>query len=201
MFWRQELPGLTEAQRTGLLKLARTTIAEYLKTGNVPDYRTDAPALTRPAGAFVTLEENGDPSTGLRASLRGCIGRMEADDTPLYRVVQEMAVAAAISDPRFPPLTAEELDKVSIEISVLSPLHRINDIQDIQVGTHGLMIVKDGRRGVFLPQVPVEQGWGREEYLDNLCGKAGLPPDCWHADATLYSFTAVVFGEEGPPKE
>ena len=201
MLWRQELPGLTEAQQAELLKLARAAIAEYLKTGRIPDYRTDDPALTRPAGAFVTLEENGDPSTGLRASLRGCIGRMEADDTPLYRVVQEMAVAAATSDPRFPPLTTEELNEVSIEISVLSPLRRINDIQEIQVGTHGLMIVKDGRRGVFLPQVPVEQGWGREEYLDNLCGKAGLPPDCWHADATLYSFTAVVFGEEGRPKE
>jgi hypothetical protein len=124
---------------------------------------------------------------------------MKADDTPLYRVVQEMAVAAATSDPRFPPLTAEELDKVSIEISVLSPLRRIADIQEIQVGTHGLMIVEDGQQGVFLPQVPVEQGWNRDQYLENLCLKAGLPTNCMSANPTLYTFTALVFGENSPP--
>jgi len=187
MFWRYEPPDLTEAQREELLSLARTTIAEYLKTGEIPDYKTDDPVLTRRSGAFVTLKEHGE--------LRGCIGHMRAD-TPLYRVVQEMAVSAATSDPRFPPMTADELGEVSIEISVLSPLRRLTDTQQIEVGTHGLMIFKDGHQGVLLPQVPVEQGWDREEFLENLCLKAGLLPDCWREEAALYTFTAVVFSEE-----
>lgn len=116
-------------------------------------------------------------------------------DTLLYRVVQEMAVSAATSDPRFPPLTAEELSQIRIEISILSPLRRITDPQQIEVGTHGLMIFKDGRQGVLLPQVPVEQGWNREQFLQGLCQKAGLPASCWREGATLYAFTASVFGE------
>jgi len=187
MFWRYEPPDLTEARREELLSLARTTIAEYLKTGEIPDYKTDDPVLTRRSGAFVTLKEHGE--------LRGCIGHMRAD-TPLYRVVQEMAVSAATSDPRFPPMTADELGEVSIEISVLSPLRRLTDTQQIEVGTHGLMIFKDGHQGVLLPQVPVEQGWDREKFLENLCLKAGLLPDCWREEAALYTFTAVVFSEE-----
>jgi AmmeMemoRadiSam system protein A/AmmeMemoRadiSam system protein B len=188
MFWRYAPPDLTQPERSELLKLARAAIAENLKTGHTPDYTTDDPGLTVHSGAFVTLNESGE--------LRGCIGQMQAD-IPLYRLVQEMAVAAATSDPRFPPLSSNELSKVNIEISVLSPLQRITDIQQIQVGTHGLMIVKDGRQGVFLPQVPVEQGWNRDEYLEELCGKAGLPSGCWRdlQQATLYTFTAVVFEE------
>jgi len=186
MFWRYEPPDLTEARREGLLALARTTLEVYLEDGTIPPYETDDPVMTRRCGAFVTLKESGE--------LCGCIGHLRAD-TPLYRVVQEMAVSAATSDPRFPPLTVEELDKVSIEISVLSPLRRITDTQQIEVGTHGLMIMQGGRQGVLLPQVPVEQGWGREEFLDNLCLKAGLPSDCWTGQPMLYAFTAVVFGE------
>ena len=129
-----------------------------------------------------------------KGELRGCIGYMKGD-TLLYRVVQEMAVSAATSDPRFPPLTAEELSQIRIEISILSPLRRITDPQQIEVGTHGLMIFKDGRQGVLLPQVPVEQGWNREQFLQGLCQKAGLPANCWRESATLYAFTASVFGE------
>ncbi len=187
MFWRYEPPDLTEARREELLSLAGTTIGKYLETGEIPDYETDDPALTRRSGAFVTLKE--------QDQLRGCIGHMRAD-TPLYRVVQEIAVSAATSDPRFPPMAADELDKVSIEISVLSPLRRITDIDQIKVGTHGLVVVQGGRQGVLLPQVPVEQGWDREEFLENLCLKAGLPSDCWTGRPALYAFTAVVFGEE-----
>jgi AmmeMemoRadiSam system protein A len=196
MFWRQELPGLTEAQQAELLKLARAAIAECLKTGRIPDYRTDDPALTRPAGAFVTLEENGDPSTGLRASLRGCIGRMEAEDTPLYRVVQEMAVAAAIADPRFPPLTAEELDKVSIEISVLSLLKKTADPLSLRLGVDGIYIRRGPCAGCFLPQVVEETGWTKEEFLSYCCShKAGLAADAWKNPKTeVFFFTAEVFG-------
>jgi AmmeMemoRadiSam system protein B/AmmeMemoRadiSam system protein A len=186
MFWHYTPPDLTGTRREELLKLARTAIAEYLKTGNIPDYETDDPVLTRRAGAFVTLKKGDE--------LRGCIGRLWADE-PLYRGVQEMAVAAATSDPRFPPLTPEELHGLNIEVSLLSPLRRVTDIRQIEVGTHGLVIVKAGRQGVLLPQVPVEQGWDREEFLDNLCLKAGLTPDCWADQPTLYAFTAVVFGE------
>ncbi len=194
MFWRYEPPDLTEARREELLALARTTIEEYLETDRVPNYETDDPVLARRSGVFVTLKEGGDPSTGLRASLRGCIGHTQADQ-PLYQVVQQMAVAAATGDPRFPPLTTEELSNITVEISVLSPFRRVTDAEQIQVGTHGLMIFQDGRQGLLLPQVPVEQGWEREEFLENLCLKAGLPPDCWTDRPTLYAFTAVVFGE------
>jgi AmmeMemoRadiSam system protein B/AmmeMemoRadiSam system protein A len=179
---------LTEAQRAELLKLARAAIAEYLKSGTLPAYQSDDPALNRHAGVFVTLTEEGE--------LRGCIGRMQADETPLYRTVQDMAVASATSDPRFPPLAADELSRVSIEISILSPMRRIADVQEIVVGTHGLMLVEAGHRGVFLPQVPVEQGWNRDQYLENLCLKAGLLANCMSANPELYTFTALVFGEE-----
>jgi hypothetical protein len=188
MFWRYEPPPLTEAQREELLALARATIAGYLETDSLPDYETDDPLLVRRSGAFVTLKERGE--------LRGCIGHTRAD-LPLYQVVQQVAVSAATADPRFPPLTAEGLRDVSVEISVLSPFRRVTDVEQIRVGEHGLMIYKDNRRGLLLPQVPVEQGWDRTEYLDNLCLKAGLVAGCWQERATLYAFTAIVFGEDG----
>jgi len=189
MFWRYEPPDLTEARREELLTLARTAIAEYLKTGEIPEYETDDPLLNRRSGAFVTLRENSE--------LRGCIGHTRGDQ-PLYQVVQQMAVAAATEDPRFPPLKPEELDQVTLEISVLSPFRRVTDTGQVQVGTHGLMIFADGHQGLLLPQVPVEQGWDREEFLENLCLKAGLAPDCQARQPALYAFTAIVFGEERP---
>ena len=187
MLWRYEPPDLTDVQREELLALARTTIERHLETGQVPDYETKAPALACRSGAFVTLKRGEE--------LRGCIGHTRADQ-PLYRAVQHLAVAAATEDPRFPPLTSEELEELTVEISVLSPSRRVTDVERIEVGTHGLMIYKDGRQGLLLPQVPVEQGWDREEFLEQLCQKAGLPEGCWEEGASLYAFTAVVFGEE-----
>ncbi len=187
MFWRYQPPDPTQAQREELLTLARTTIAEYLETDNFSDYATDDPLLARYSGAFVTLKEHGE--------LRGCIGHTRAD-LPLYQAVQQMAVAAATGDPRFPPLTPDGLTNVTVEISILSPFRRLTDVTQIEVGVHGLMIYKGNQRGLLLPQVPVEQGWDRGEYLENLCLKAGLLPGCWQEGATLYAFTAVVFGEE-----
>jgi AmmeMemoRadiSam system protein B/AmmeMemoRadiSam system protein A len=186
MFWRYEPPELTEARREELLALARTTLETYLEDGAIHPYEPDDPALTRRCGAFVTLKERGE--------LRGCIGHTRAD-LPLYQVVQQMAVSAATGDSRFPPLTSAELADVTIEISVLSPYRRVTEVAEVEVGTHGLMIFKGGQQGLLLPQVPVEQGWDREEYLDNLCLKAGLPEACWREGATLYAFTALVFGE------
>ncbi len=168
MFWRYEPPDLTEFHRQELLTLGRTAIRECLKRGRVPEYQTDDPVLTRRTGTFVTLRKGGE--------LRGRIGRLERDE-PLYRVVQEMAISAATADARF------------------SPLRRVVDRQQIEIGTHGLLIVEGERRGVLLPQVPVERGWGREEFLGNLCLKAGLPSDCWTDEPTLYAFTAAVIEE------
>jgi AmmeMemoRadiSam system protein B/AmmeMemoRadiSam system protein A len=186
MFWHYTPPDFTRAQRHELLELARTAIAGYLETGDIPDSEPTDPVLARRSGAFVTLKKEGE--------LRGCIGHLRAD-MPLYRRVQELAVAAATSDPRFSPVTIEELDEVDIEISVLSPLRRITDLQQIEVGTHGLVILQAGRQGVLLPQVAVEEGWDRGEYLENMCLKAGLVNNCWASHPTLYAFTAAVFGE------
>lgn len=187
MLWAYEPPELTSEQRAALLTLARATLEAYLEEGSIPDYDTDDVALTRRSGLFVTLKQHGE--------LRGCVGRTWGDIT-LCEAVQKMAVQAATEDQRFTPLTLGELDEVEIEISVLSPLRRVTDVEGIHVGTHGLMIYKDGRRGLLLPQVPVDQGWDRETYLDRLCQKAGLPGGCWVEGATLYAFTALVFGEQ-----
>ena len=186
MFWRYEPPDLTDAQREELLALARTAIAGYLETGEMDAYETQDPALARRSGAFVTLKQGGE--------LRGCIGHTRADQ-PLYQAVQRAAVSAATADSRFPSLTVDELPGVAVEVSVLSPFRRVVDIEQIQVGTHGLMVFKDGWQGLLLPQVPVEQGWDREEFLDQLCQKAGLPAGCWQERASIYAFTAVVFGD------
>jgi AmmeMemoRadiSam system protein A len=187
MFWRYDPPDLQEEQKEELLELARTSIEFYLENGNLPDYETEDLELNRRSGVFVTLEKEGE--------LRGCIGYLRAD-RPLYQRVQEAAVDAAISDNRFPPLTVEELSEVRIEISVLSPLRRVNDIQKIQVGVHGLLIYHAGQQGVLLPQVAVDNNWNRDEFLENLCLKAGLPGDCWSQQPALYTYSAEVFGEE-----
>jgi AmmeMemoRadiSam system protein A len=107
-----------------------------------------------------------------------------------------MAVAAASEDPRFPPVTQEELPELQIEISILSPFHRVEDVNKVEIGRDGLFIVHEGRQGLLLPQVPVEQGWDREEFLTNLCLKAGLAGGCWAENPTLYRFTAIVFAED-----
>ncbi len=187
MFWHYEPPNLTQAQKEALLNVARSAISESLRNGELPDIEISDPQLSRRAGAFVTLKTGGE--------LRGCIGYMRGN-FPLHRVVQEMAVAAATSDPRFPPLTEAELKSTLIEISILSPMRRVSNLDEIQVGVHGLMIYHDGRQGVLLPQVPVDEGWDREAFLENLCLKAGLSGDCWMDQPTLYSFTAIVFSEE-----
>lgn len=186
MFWHYTPPDLTPERQEALLALARWTLESYLESGKIPPYETEDPQLLRPSGAFVTLRKAGE--------LRGCIGHLRAD-TPLYRVVQEMAVAAATEDPRFPPLTRQELESVQLEISVLSPFHRLTDPMQVEVGKHGLLIIKGGKQGLLLPQVAVEEGWGREEFLEGLCQKAGLPKGCWQEGASLYTFTAMIFGE------
>jgi AmmeMemoRadiSam system protein A len=147
-------------------------------------------ALAKPCGAFVTLHTREDHR------LRGCIGRLSAA-APLEETVRLMAREAAFADPRFPPLSAAEFPRCSIEISVLSPLEPCADPRQVKVGLHGLYLSHRGRAGVLLPQVPVEQGWNLDEYLDYICVKAGLPPRSYRErGARLFTFTAEVFGEE-----
>lgn len=189
MFWHYEPPALTGAQRDRLLRLARDAIEMYLRSGSLPVVSVDDPVLNRRAGAFVTLWQG--------AELRGCIGHIKAD-RPLYRAVQEMAVAAASSDTRFDPLSLDELGSLTVEISVLSPLRRITSIEQVEVGRHGLVIAKDGRRGLLLPEVATERAWDRYAFADAVCWKAGLPAGCWRAGATMHTFTAIVFsGQAG----
>ena len=182
---------LNELMQKALLALGRETIAKRLHVAYaVPEeLRTvlgESPIFREKRGAFVTLHKNGN--------LRGCIGYIEAIE-PLAEAIREMAVAAAFRDPRFTPLTKDEFAEIDLEISVLSPVFPIEDSRTVVVGEHGLIVSYAGRRGLLLPQVPVEQGWDRETFLQHTCMKAGLPPDALEKGAGLEGFTATVFGE------
>ena len=183
-----DTPVLTASEKKTLLRIARETLKSYLQTGKVPHYSFSEPGLLQKVAAFVTLRRRD-------GELRGCIGRIEVTE-PLYRTVQECAISAATRDYRFQPMrNATELDDLIIEISVLSPFHRVQDTNEIQVGKHGLMIRQGYNSGLLLPQVASERGWSREEFLRAVCMKAGLPSDAWRR-AELYAFTAEVFSEE-----
>lgn len=175
---------LTEGQKALLLELAHTTINSYVRNDHLEEIDIPEPGLQIMAGAFVTIRIN--------RALRGCTGYMR-EDKPLYRVVRDMAISAAASDPRFSPVREDELANLDIGISVLSPLTKVDNFEEIEIGIHGLLIDQNGRRGVLLPQVPAERGWDRETFLTNLCYKAGLPGDAWKRGASIYSFTAEVF--------
>ncbi|MDR1957221.1 MAG: AmmeMemoRadiSam system protein A [Treponema sp.] len=184
---------LTQEEQRFLLALARETIAAKLehRAPQEPETIPAEPgtwALTQPCGAFVTLH--------IEKQLRGCIGRLSASD-PLEKTVRAMALEAAFGDPRFPPLTAAELPRCRLELSVLTPLEPCGDPRSVRLGVHGLYLIHRGRAGVLLPQVPLEQGWDLDAYLDHLCLKAGLPLHSYEAPgARLYTFTAAVFGED-----
>jgi AmmeMemoRadiSam system protein A len=178
---------LSDESRRFLLDLARESIARKLAGDDIPRRKPNDPVVCAPCGAFVTLKDAG--------TLRGCIGRLESPQ-PLWETVAEMAQAAAFDDPRFPAVTREELDGLSIEISVLTPFERLQDPQSVVVGKHGLLVERGFRRGVLLPQVAVEQGWNREEFLAYVCRKASLTPDAWKdPDTALYVFSALVITE------
>ncbi|MDR3303757.1 MAG: AmmeMemoRadiSam system protein A [Treponema sp.] len=181
---------ISAEEQARLLAYARETITARLED-RLPEYRLGEAAadsaLNAPCGAFVTLHIGTD--------LRGCIGSMTAHEA-LEHTVCGMALKAAFGDPRFPPLTREEATRCRIEVSALSPMTRCDHPYSIEIGVHGLYLSHQGRVGVFLPQVPVEQGWDVNEYLNYLCAKAGLPAGAFKATgAELYTFTAVVFGE------
>lgn len=175
---------LSADEKKELLRLARQTVERYVREKKVPEYDTANPNFLSERGAFVTLKKKGE--------LRGCIGYIEPV-SPLFRAVIQCAVYAASEDPRFEPVGPAELKDLEYEISVLTPLVKIQDPKTVQVGKHGLVMAMSGRRGVLLPQVPVENGWGREEYLAQACLKAGLPSDAWKKGAEIFTFEAIVF--------
>ena len=178
-------PVLSRQDKQTLLDLARESIRARATGAPLPTVSAAPDVLRRRAGAFVSLHRRG--------MLRGCIGYIEAV-LPLAEAVQDMALSAAFQDPRFMPLTADELDDLDIEISVLTPFEKITDASRIEVGRHGLMIRKGRSSGLLLPQVPVQFGWDRATFLAQTCQKAGLPPDAWKdPGAELFIFSADIF--------
>jgi MEMO1 family protein len=177
---------LSAGDQKALLALARETITRFLSTQSVPLPRGFSPAAMAPRGVFVTLKKGGN--------LRGCIGRM-LPDRPLAVLVGAMALQAAFEDPRFRQVTPDEVPKLEIEISVLTPMKPVSGPEEIVVGRDGVLLRKGSRSAVFLPQVAPEQGWGRDEMLDNLAQKAGLPASAWREGAGFSTFQALVFGE------
>ena len=172
------------------LELARQSLEHYFKTGTLleVDGSKVSADLRECHGCFVSLKKEGQ--------LRGCIGRI-VGDMPLYKTIIEYAVHAALRDPRFPPVTRSELPDLHIEISVMTPLERVTDVSDIQVGRDGLLIKVGYNQGLLLPQVAAEYGWDRNTFLAHTCRKAGLPLDAWKSPpAEIYRFSAQVFGEK-----
>ena len=178
---------LNKREQRELLKIAREAIVAHISTGSVVPAEAATPALAAETGCFVTIRQQGQ--------LRGCIGNF-VSDRPLCRLIQEMAVSAATRDPRFYPMKQHDLEQFDLEISVLSPLRLISSVDEIQVGVHGIYIIRNSARGVLLPQVAAEYGWDRETFLRHTCIKAGLPEDSWQKNCQIYIFSAQVFGEK-----
>ncbi len=180
---------LNKEERKRLLEIAQEAVETYVKTGKKPEFSNGLSAIERPLGAFVTLKKDGQ--------LRGCIGAFEPKIS-LYQVVIEMAISAATKDSRFYPVIEEELKDLEYEISVLSPLKKVDSWKDIEIGKHGVQVKQGLRSGVFLPQVATENNWDLDTFMSVLCAqKIGLPVDCWkNPETDIYVFTAQVFGEE-----
>lgn len=174
----------TEANK--LINIARESIIRAVNEEPTPDFEVREERLNAGQGCFVTIKKEG--------RLRGCLGQFTSD-RPLYQLVTEMAIAAATRDPRFYPMRPEDLEGIELEISVLSPLQKIESIDEIEVGKHGLYIEKNFYRGVLLPQVAVAQGWDKITFLSQTSLKAGLDKDDWKEEADIYIFTAEVFSE------
>lgn len=171
-----------------LLKIARESITSAIKNRVIPEYKINDVMLNTMCGAFVTLHSDGN--------LRGCIGNITAE-TPLWETVRNMALESALRDPRFPSISAYELEDIDIEISVLSPLKKIKNLEEIKVGKHGLFIKKGFCQGLLLPQVATDYKWNEIQFLEQTCYKAGLNKDCYKQVTTeIFIFSAIVFGEK-----
>ncbi len=179
---------LNEKQKKILLDIARKTIECTVTGQKLPEFNIDDKTLNAVCGAFVTIHKNNN--------LRGCIGNVVGRG-PLYRTVMQMAVEACSHDPRFSPVSENELGDIDIEISVLSPFEKITDIEKIEVGVHGIFIKKGFYQGLLLPQVATEYNWTRNEFLEHTCLKAGLGRNCYlDSKCEIYIFSATVFGEK-----
>ncbi|MFB0526190.1 MAG: AmmeMemoRadiSam system protein B [bacterium] len=180
---------LNEKQQKVLLGIARKTIEEYIRLRKIPEFNVEDPLLKEKRGVFVTLRKKG--------MLRGCIGYIMPLEE-LYKAVSQMAIQSSTGDPRFPPVRPEELAEVEIEISVLTVPERINSVDEIEMGKHGVIVQRGSNQGVFLPQVATETGWSKEEFLNRLCyDKAHLSEDAWKdKDTKIFTFSAQVFEEE-----
>ncbi len=177
--------GLNEEEKKTLHQIAKTVIENKAKGKAVPDFKVESPTLKENRGAFVTIHKRGQ--------LRGCIGYIEGQG-PLHKTIERMAEAAAFKDPRFTPVKENELPELELEISVLTPLKRITDVNEIQVGKHGIYIVKGMWAGLLLPQVATEYGWDRQTFLEHTCQKANLPSNAWkEKDTEIYIFSADIF--------
>jgi hypothetical protein len=177
--------GLTPEEKQELHRIARTTIEKLTQGETPPDFSPITPTLEEKRGAFVTLKKKGQ--------LRGCIGYIQAVK-PLYTTIQEMAQAAAFKDPRFPPVTMDDVPELDIEISVLTPLKKIDKIEEIEVGRHGIYVKQGFHSGLLLPQVATENNWDRLTFLQNTCRKAGLPSNAWRTkNIEIYTFSADIF--------
>jgi len=177
--------GLSDQDKKSLHQIAKTVIENKVRGKAVPEFKVESPILKENRGAFVTIQKKGQ--------LRGCIGYIEGQG-PLYKTIEEMAEAAAFRDPRFVPVTEKELPDLEIEISVLTPLKKITDVNEIQVGKHGIYIKQGWLSGLLLPQVATEYGWDRQTFLGHTCEKAGLPSNAWKDRNTdIYIFSADIF--------
>jgi hypothetical protein len=177
--------GLNEEEKKTLHQIAKTVIENKARGRNVPEFKVESPVLKENRGAFVTIHKRGQ--------LRGCIGYIEGRG-PLHKTIEEMAEAAAFRDPRFTPVKEKELPELELEISVLTPLKKIKDVNEIQVGKHGIYIKKGWYSGLLLPQVATEYGWDRQTFLEHTCQKAGLPSNAWKEKETeIYIFSADIF--------
>jgi AmmeMemoRadiSam system protein B/AmmeMemoRadiSam system protein A len=181
---------LTDNEKKILLGIARNTLDQYIQLRQIPEINTSGftPNLFENAGAFVTLNKDGQ--------LRGCIGRFDPKE-PLYQVVQDMTISSSTKDYRFTPVTPPELNKIDIEISVLTPLKKIENINEIELGKHGIYIRKGFQSGTFLPQVADKTGWTVEEFLGHCArDKANIGWDGWK-DAEVFIYEAIIFSEAG----
>lgn len=178
---------LNAAEEEILLDIARTTIESHVCNNKVCVVPREERRLNFKHGCFVTIKQNG--------KLRGCIGNFQSE-LPLFKEVSEIAIASACNDPRFYPLKIQDLDSISLQISVLSPLVKIDNIEEIILGTHGIYLECGHNRGVLLPQVATENHWDRITFLNQTCIKAGLSSTAWQGtNADIYIFSAQVFSE------
>jgi AmmeMemoRadiSam system protein A len=176
---------LSEGDQHLLLRVARNAVASHLSQIPLMNIENPSGVLAEPHPVFVSIHKG--------SALRGCIGNI-LPSLPLYRSAAECAVSAAIADPRFRAMSSEELPDVRFEISVLSEMEAVRNIEDIVVGVHGLLICRGNARGILLPQVASSQGWDRNRFFNEVCQKAGIPPDDLK-DSTIQRFSALVFDE------